>query len=86
MAGPSALTPAQRSAPGIRCIDATPANSDLTDWPKALYIWAAGTIVFIPAGNSDSEILTKTVVAGQIIPIETRQVRTGTTATVGLLY
>lgn len=81
---PQSLTPTQKSAPAQKCLIVTPANADLALNAKALYVFVAGNLEFIPAGNTDSEIIGPyAVFAGQVIPFEVRQVRTGTTAVVG---
>lgn len=63
----------------------TPADSDLATQPEAIYVGGAGNLVVRGSNDVDA---TLAVLAGQVLPIKPKQVRsTGTTATglVGLV-
>lgn len=74
---------ARPDAPATRAVAITTHNTnDLDTYVKAFRCNTGGTVSFIPARNADSEIITIDVVAGEIVPIMTRRIRTtGTTAT-----
>lgn len=63
----------------------TPADADLTDIPRALWVGTAGNLTVIMA--SGATLLLKNVPAGSLLPIKVSQVKAATTAAdiVGLL-
>lgn len=66
----------------------TPSDTvDLTAYAGGLIVTVAGNLKILPSQNADAATVTFTaVVAGQVIPIQTRRVfATGTTASVASL-
>lgn len=57
----------------------TPADSDLSVIPKAIFVGGAGTVIATPAGGGSA--VTFTVPAGTILPIRARRVALASTAT-----
>lgn len=67
--------------PARRVFAITPADTEMAEYATALYVSAAGNLVFVPIDNLDAEIVTMPVQPGYH-PVTARQVRVGTTATV----
>lgn len=80
MADPFASHQKGLQAPADSCAAVTPANSDLANTTRALYIGTAGDVALILA-NDSAAVTFKGVPAGTILPVRAKQVRsTGTTA------
>jgi hypothetical protein len=68
------------SAPAASLVAITPADVDLTDVPRALYVGGAGNLVL--RGIEDSTNVTLVgVPAGTIIPVRAKRIAAATTAT-----
>lgn len=68
-------------APADSCSAVTPANSDLANVTRALYVGGAGDLSLILA-NDSAAVTFVGVPAGTVLPVRAKQVRsTGTTAT-----
>lgn len=76
-----------QSRPAYKVFSVTPTDgADLTNGPcRALRANVAGDIVLIPTGNLDSQTITITVAAGEIVPIQTRRVNLTSTTATGIL-
>lgn len=57
-------------------------EQDAPEVAKAICVTTPGRLRFIPADNADDEIVTLTLTATKLIPIQVRRVVGGTTATV----
>lgn len=67
--------------PAPRAFEVTPADSDLTIFPRALWIGTGGTITVRMKGEEGTVNVPYVVASGTLLPIQVKQVRsTGTTA------
>ena len=71
--------------PAGKAIEITPADTDLADFTRAIYVGTAGDLAVIMAeesvGGGTTVVTFKAVGAGSILPIRVAQIRsTGTTA------
>lgn len=77
---------ARAAAPAKRQVLVAPANADLPNGVcNALEVIAAGNVVSLAEGDAVA-VTRNTVAVGTIIRVRTKQVQTGTTATVLALY
>jgi len=71
--------------PAGEAVEVTPADADLAQYTRALYIGTSGDVAVIMAHENvagGSTVVTfKNVLSGSIIPIRVSQVRAATTAT-----
>ena len=75
------------SDPAWEAAEVSPSDSDnFVRLPKAIWVVAAGDVVFVPAGQ-DAPVGPYTFAAGDIIPVVCKRINdTNTTATVVALY
>ena len=66
-------------SPATRHFEITPADSDLSIIPRALFVTAGGDLVIRDAVGTD---VTYSVTVGSVLPFRPVQVRSATTATV----
>ena len=79
----SELPAAQTTTPAINAKAITPADSDLTNFTRAIWVGGAGDLAVRMEGDlGDQDVTFVAVTAGALLPIVAKQIRsTGTTAT-----
>ena len=72
-----------QTTPAANATAITPANTDLTEFTRAIYVGGTGDLAVRMAGTlGDTDVIFVAVPAGAILPIRCKQVRsTSTTAT-----
>lgn len=68
------------SDPAINAVAVVPADADLANYARGLYVGGTGNVVVQMAGNENT-VTFSAVPAGSILPICVSQVRAATTAT-----
>lgn len=73
--------PEARSGPGRRAVAVTPADSDLTEATRAVWVGGAGNLAVLMVEDS-TPVVFSGVPAGTLLPLQCSQIRsTSTTAT-----
>ncbi len=75
----STLSASRLTNPAAEAEAITPADTDLDQYTRALYVGTAGDVVVVMGGN-DATITFTGVLAGSILPIRVSQVTSATTA------
>ena len=71
-------TPQARTGPGRRAVTVTPADSDLTEVTRAVYVGAAGNLAVLLADDA-TPVIFVAVAAGSLFPLQCLQIRTTST-------
>ena len=72
--------PDQLDSPVTNAFAVTPADSELTNWTRAVWVGGAGNLTVILADDS-SAVEIEDIPAGSLLPIRCKQIRAATTAT-----
>ena len=68
------------TTPAAFGVEITPADADLEEYTRAIYVGSTGNLEVIMAG--DEHVITLIgVLAGSLLPLRVKQIRAGTTAT-----
>lgn len=78
---PSTFSASAVTGPAANAATVVPADSDLSDITRSIYVGGAGNLAVKMAGNA-AIVVFPSVVAGTVLPIRASQIRsTGTNAT-----
>ena len=80
---PEEISASSSTSPALNAVAVVPADADLTDFTRSIYVGTTGDLVVVMAGidvNAVTAVTFSNVVAGSVLPIRARQIRAATTA------